>query len=279
MAENSQQEPGRKSLKPLARLRPAAFLTRYKPQIAKALVALAIASGSTLVVPIAVRRIIDHGFTTSNATLVNQYFSVMIAVVLLLALSSAIRFYYVMWLGEKIVADVRDALFKHLLKLSPGFYETQKTGEVVSRLTADTTQIKAAFSSTASIALRNAVMLVGAIVMMIVTSPKLAGLAGLAIPLIVLPLVTYGRRVRLLSAPHRIRLPPPPPSPRSASRPSPPCNPTCRKTSPKENFPPRRILPFRRQPSAPSPAPFSPQQSYSWPWVPSLACCGSAPRK
>ncbi|HUQ38209.1 MAG TPA: ABC transporter transmembrane domain-containing protein [Aestuariivirga sp.] len=197
MAENTQQEPGRKSLKPLARLTP--FLTRYKPQIAKALIALAIASGSTLVVPIAVRRIIDHGFTTSNAVLVNQYFSVMIAVVLLLALSSAIRFYYVMWLGEKIVADVRDALFTHLLKLSPGFYETQKTGEVVSRLTADTTQIKSAFSSTASIALRNGVMLVGAIVMMIVTSPKLAGLAGLAIPLIVLPLVTYGRRVRALS--------------------------------------------------------------------------------
>ncbi len=197
MPENTQQEQGRKSLKPLARLTP--FLTRYKPQIAKALIALAIASGSTLVIPVAVRRIIDHGFTTSNAVLVNQYFSVMIAVVLLLALSSAIRFYYVMWLGEKIVADVRDALFTHLLKLSPGFYETQKTGEVVSRLTADTTQIKSAFSSTASIALRNAVMLVGAIVMMIVTSPKLAGLAGLAIPFIVLPLVTYGRRVRLLS--------------------------------------------------------------------------------
>jgi ATP-binding cassette subfamily B protein len=197
MAEKMQSEPGRKSLKPLARLTP--FLARYKPQIAKALFALAIASGSTLVVPIAVRRIIDHGFTASNAILVNQYFSVMIAVVMLLALSSAIRFYYVMWLGEKIVADVRDALFTHLLKLSPGFYETQKTGEVVSRLTADTTQIKSAFSSTASIALRNAVMLVGAIVMMIVTSPKLAGLAGLAIPLIVLPLVTYGRRVRLLS--------------------------------------------------------------------------------
>jgi len=197
MAENTQQEQGRKSLKPLARLTP--FLTRYKPQIAKALIALALASGSTLVVPVAVRRIIDHGFSTSNATLVNQYFSVMIAVVLLLALSSAIRFYYVMWLGEKIVADVRDALFTHLLKLSPGFYETQKTGEVVSRLTADTTQIKSAFSSTASIALRNCVMLAGAIVMMIVTSPKLAGLAGLAIPLIVLPLVTYGRRVRLLS--------------------------------------------------------------------------------
>jgi ATP-binding cassette subfamily B protein len=164
-----------------------------------ALIALALASGSTLIVPVAVRRIIDHGFTASNANLVNQYFGVMIAVVLLLAVSSAIRFYYVMWLGEKIVADVRDSLFEHLLKLSPAFYETQKTGEVISRLTADTTQIKSAFSSTASIALRNGVMLIGAIAMMIVTSPKLAGLAGLAIPLVVLPLVTYGRRVRLLS--------------------------------------------------------------------------------
>jgi ATP-binding cassette, subfamily B, bacterial len=197
MAENMHQEASRKSLKPLARLTP--FLARYKPQIIKALIALAIASGSTLIVPVAVRRIIDHGFTASNANLVNQYFGVMIAVVLLLAVSSAIRFYYVMWLGEKIVADVRDTLFEHLLKLSPAFYESQKTGEVVSRLTADTTQIKSAFSSTASIALRNGVMLVGAIVMMIVTSPKLAGLAGLAIPLVVLPLVTYGRRVRMLS--------------------------------------------------------------------------------
>jgi len=113
--------------------------------------------------------------------------------------SSATRFYYVMWLGEKIVADVRDTLFEHLLKLSPAFYESQKTGEVVSRLTADTTQIKSAFSSTASIALRNAVMLIGAIAMMVFTSPKLAGLAVLAIPLIVLPLIIYGRRVRELS--------------------------------------------------------------------------------
>jgi ATP-binding cassette, subfamily B, bacterial len=188
---------GTKSLRPLARLTP--FLNRYRRQITIALIALVLASFATLIVPVAVRRIIDHGFSTSDATLVNQYFIGMIAVVLLLAVSSAIRFYYVMWLGERIVADVRDTLFAHLLKLSPGFYESQKTGEVVSRLTADTTQIKSAFSSTASIALRNAVMLIGTVAMMIYTSPKLSGLAGLAIPLIVLPLVTYGRRVRSLS--------------------------------------------------------------------------------
>ncbi len=188
---------GSKSLKPLARLTP--FLNLYRRQIVMALIALIFASVTTLIVPIAVRRIIDHGFSTSDATLVNQYFAVMVLVVLLLAVSSAVRFYYVMWLGERIVADVRNTLFEHLLKLSPSFYEVQKTGEVVSRLTADTTQIKSAFSSTASIALRNAVMLVGAIALMIYTSPKLSGLAGLAIPLIVLPLVTYGRRVRELS--------------------------------------------------------------------------------
>ena len=187
----------RRNLKPLARLTP--FLSRYVRQIIIALVALLVASMATLVVPIAVRRIIDHGFSTSNSMLVNQYFAMMIAVVFLLALSSATRFYYVMWLGEKIVADVRDKLFTHLLTLSPGFYETQKTGEVVSRLTADTTQIKSAFSSTASIALRNVVMLLGAVIMMVYTSPKLSGLAGLAIPLVVLPLVTYGRRVQALS--------------------------------------------------------------------------------
>ena len=188
---------GSRNFKPLARLMP--LLSQYRRQITFALVSLILASLATLIVPIAVRRIIDHGFSTSDATLVNQYFAVMILVVLLLAVSSAVRFYYVTWLGERIVADVRDRLFQHLLKLSPGFYEVQQTGEVVSRLTADTTQIKSAFSTTASIALRNAVMLVGAIALMIYTSPKLSGLAGLAIPLIVLPLITYGRRVRELS--------------------------------------------------------------------------------
>ena len=195
--EEARRRPRGRNLRPLLRLTP--FLRRYKLQMVMALVALLAAAGATLAVPLAVRRIIDNGFTTENAALVDRYFMAMMAVVVVLALGSALRFYFVMWIGERVVADVRDAVFSHLLKLSPGFFEAQRTGEVVSRLTADTTQIKAAFSSTASIALRNAVMLIGTIVMMVATSPKLAGLSLLALPLVVLPLVVYGRRVRNLS--------------------------------------------------------------------------------
>jgi len=191
------RRPKSRNLRPLMRLTP--FLGRYKPRIVMALVALLAAAGATLAIPLAVRRVIDSGFSAANVMLVNQYFFAMLAVVLVLALGSALRFYLVMWLGERVVADVRDAMFAHVLTLSPGFFETQRTGEVVSRLTADTTQIKAAFSSTTSIALRNLVMLTGAVVMMVLTSPKLAGLSLLAIPIVVLPLVVYGRRVRLLS--------------------------------------------------------------------------------
>jgi ATP-binding cassette subfamily B protein len=195
--DEARRRPRGRNLRPLLRLTP--FLRRYKLQMVLALVSLLAAAGATLAVPIAVRRIIDNGFTTENAALVDRYFLAMLAVVVVLALGSALRFYFVMWIGERVVADVRDAVFSHLLKLSPGFFEAQRTGEVVSRLTADTTQIKAAFSSTASIALRNFVMLVGTIAMMVATSPRLAGLSLLALPLVVLPLVVYGRKVRNLS--------------------------------------------------------------------------------
>ena len=195
--DEARRRPRGRNLRPLLRLTP--FLRRYKLQMVMAVLALLAAAGATLAVPVAVRRIIDNGFTTENAALVDRYFMAMMAVVVVLALGSALRFYFVMWIGERVVADVRDAVFSHLLKLSPGFFETQRTGEVVSRLTADTTQIKAAFSSTASIALRNVVMLLGTIVMMVATSPKLAGLSLLALPLVVVPLVIYGRRVRNLS--------------------------------------------------------------------------------
>ena len=195
--DEARRRPKSRNLRPLLRLTP--FLRPYRRQLFFALIALLAAAGATLAVPVAVRRIIDNGFTAENALLVDKYFLAMLAVVVVLAVGSALRFYFVMWIGERVVADIRDAIFSHLLSLSPAFFETQRSGEVLSRLTADTTQIKSAFSSTASIALRNVVMLIGTIFMMVASSPKLAGLSLLALPLIVLPLVTYGRRVRSLS--------------------------------------------------------------------------------
>ncbi len=186
-----------KDLRPLGRLLP--FMAHYKWQAVSALVALLVASAATLLVPVAVRRVLDNGFSGQDPTLVNQYFGVMLGVVAILALASSLRFYFVSWIGERVVADVRDQVFRHLTTLTPAFYEQQRTGEVVSRLTADANQIKSAFSSTASIALRNVVMLLGALTMMIYTSPRMSGLAALAIPLIVIPLIIYGRRVRSLS--------------------------------------------------------------------------------
>jgi ATP-binding cassette subfamily B protein len=175
------------------------FMLEYPARVAAALVALLMAAGATLAVPIAVRRVIDHGFTGEDAGLVDSYFAMMMVVVALLAAGSAVRYFYVMWIGERVVTDLRAAVFRHVLALDAGFYDTQRTGEVLSRLTADTTQIKSVFGASASVALRNLVTLIGAVIMMVVTSPKLSGLVLLAIPMIVLPLVVSGRRVRRLS--------------------------------------------------------------------------------
>src|SRR5262249_37003101 len=155
---------------------------------AAALLALLIASVATLIVPIAVRRMIDFGFTSERIGLINQYFTWMIVVVAVLALASASRYYLVTTLGERVVADIRAAVFAHLTELSAPFFDTAKTGELTSRLTADTTQIKSAVGSSVSVALRNLVLFFGSTTMMVVTSPKLSGFVLGAIPLIVLPL-------------------------------------------------------------------------------------------
>ncbi len=187
----------RASLRPLLALKP--YLLRHKGMAAAALVALLVAALATLAVPLAVRRMIDVGFTGIDPALVDKYFATLMAVGLILAVASAARFYCVTWLGERVVADIRTDVFKHLTGLSPAFYETAHSGEVMSRLTADTTQVKAAASTTISQALRNLVLVIGAVVMMIVTSPRLSLLVLVAIPVIVLPLMAYGRSVRELS--------------------------------------------------------------------------------
>ena len=187
----------RQSLKALKPLLPYAF--KHKAWILGALAALTAASGATLAVPLAVRRMIDFGFSTDSAGIINTYFIAMAAVVGVLAAASATRYFLVMTLGERVVADMRADLFAHLARLDAAFYDTAKTGELVSRLTADTTQLKSAFGASASIALRNFFMFVGAIGLMIWTSPKLSGLVLIAIPIIVLPLVASGRSVRARS--------------------------------------------------------------------------------
>ena len=179
------------ALRPLA---PYAFA--HRGRIALALVALAIASAATLVVPIAVRRMIDFGFSDSNAGLIRAYFLAMIGVVAVLALASGARYYLVMTLGERVVADLRADLFSHLTRLDPSFFDGEKTGDIASRLSADTTQLKATFGSSASLALRNLFLFVGAITMMVFTSPKLSAFVLAAIPIIVLPLYAAGRSVR-----------------------------------------------------------------------------------
>jgi ATP-binding cassette, subfamily B, bacterial len=181
---------------PRALLRLVPYLLRYKPRIAAALLAVTVAAGATLVVPLAIRRVIDFGFSAESAGLINSYFGGLIAIAGVLALASGSRFYFVTTLGERIVADLRTDVFRHLCLLDAAFYDTAKTGELLSRLTADTTQIKAAFGSTAAVALRNFFLFIGAIAMMVYTSPKLSAAVLVAIPVIVLPLVSFGRVVR-----------------------------------------------------------------------------------
>jgi len=184
----------RVDLRPLASLLP--YIRRYRGRAIIALGALVVAALTTLIVPVAVRRMIDFGFAGRGIELIDRYFLVMIGVVAVLALASALRYYLVTTLGERVVADLRGDVFAHVISLSSAFFDEAKTGEVISRLTADTTQIKAAAGTSVSIALRNLVLFIGASAMMVVTSPQLSAYVFAAIPIIVLPLYAFGRAVR-----------------------------------------------------------------------------------
>src|ERR1700719_564027 len=187
-------EARRRSMRPLVGLVP--FVARHKGRAVAALVALTVAAVATLAVPIAVRRMIDNGFDPTRAGLIDEYFGVMILVVAILAGASAMRYFLVPTIGERVVADLRDAVFERITILSASFFDTAKTGELISRLTADTTQIKSAVGASVSVALRNMVLFFGSAAMMVVTSPRLSAFVLGAIPVIVLPLVGFGRAVR-----------------------------------------------------------------------------------
>ena len=202
---NAEDQPAsRRQLQPLLALWP--YIWRHPGMVAMAFVALIASAAVMLTVPVAVRRMIDHGFSGADGVFIDQYFAMLIVIGLLLAIASAARMYAVNWLGERVVADLRAQVFGHLASLGPAFYETTHSGELMSRLTADTTQIKGAAGSALSQALRNLIMLAGALIMMFVTSPTLSGLALLAIPAIVFPLMAYGRAVQRLSRAAQDRL-------------------------------------------------------------------------
>jgi len=208
MARNSQQyvealqrqassRAPSKRLAPLQALKP--FVMPYRGMIAAAGLALIMAAAATLVLPAAVRGVIDHGFSAEDAANIGRYFLALIAVAGVIGMASATRFYLVTWIGERITADVRSRVFSHVLSLSPSFFETTRTGEILSRLTADTTLVQTVVGSSASFALRNLVMALGSLIMMTVTSPKLTGLCLIGVPLVVAPIILFGRRVRKLS--------------------------------------------------------------------------------
>jgi ATP-binding cassette subfamily B protein len=188
------QPAGRKSVRPLVKLLP--YIQRYRNLVIGAGISLVAAAVTTLTLPMAVRRMIDHGFSNSDSGFINTYFSMLMILAIILALASAARYYFVITLGERIVSDLRRDVFDHITRLSPSFFDVNQSGEIVSRLTADTTQIKSAVGATASVALRNIILCLGAIGMMVYTSPKLSSLVIAAIPVIVFPLVGFGRSVR-----------------------------------------------------------------------------------
>ena len=193
-AGEREAERKRRDLKPLARLIP--YLKRYKAKVAGAIFFLSLAALTTLSLPLAVRRVIDKGFDAPSTAFIDTYFAMLVVLAAVLAVASAGRYYFVITLGERVVADLRKDVFSRVTRLSPGFYDRALTGEIVSRLTADTTQIKSVVGATASLALRNAILFIGAVVMMVITSPGLSLIVIAAIPVIIVPLVAFGRSVR-----------------------------------------------------------------------------------
>lgn len=188
---------------PRVLLRLLGLLRPYKIRLALAGLALLMASGSVLLLGNGLRLVIDRGFLASDEQALAQSLGLMLAVVTVLAFASALRYYQVTWIGERLAADLRQRVFDHLLTLEPSFFESasdgRAAGEIASRLTADTSVLQSLFGSSVSLALRNLVMLVGAVVLMLITQPWLSALVLVGIPATLLPIVWYGRRVRRLS--------------------------------------------------------------------------------
>ncbi len=196
-AATTETAPARVNLRPLRALWP--YVRRYPKLIAGWLGFLALSSASTLTLPVAVRYMIDRGFSHAQAGSIDRWFLILLAVALVLAFATAARFYCVSLLGERVIADLRRNLYDRLMRLDMAFFERTRTGELVSRLSADTELLRTVVASSMSIALRSVITVLGAATMLTVTSPRLAGFAAIGIPLVILPIVLFGRRVRGMS--------------------------------------------------------------------------------
>jgi ATP-binding cassette, subfamily B, bacterial len=186
-----------KRLRPLLGLLP--FLRPYTLRWLWTFIALVVASGTTLCIPIAFRHLIDSGFSSGKTSHIDHYFLALFGLSVILAMATALRFYFVSWLGERVTADVRSAVYSHVLRMSPAFFEITRTGEVLSRLTTDTTLIQTVVGTSLSMGLRNVFLLLGGISMLIATSPRLAGFILLVLVLVIAPILLFGRKVRTLS--------------------------------------------------------------------------------
>jgi ATP-binding cassette subfamily B protein len=197
MTEAGGERPVSRELKYLRPL--LGYLRPYTKVVAWAFVALVVASVAVLAIGQAIRRLVDFGFGSGTEAFLDTYFAALLGVVAVLAAATFGRFYLVSWLGERVAADLRRDVYNHVIGLSPAFFEITRAGEVLSRLTADTTLIQAVVGSSASVAMRNLLLFVGGAIMLVVTSPRLTGFVFLVVPAVVLPIVVFGRRVRRLS--------------------------------------------------------------------------------
>jgi ATP-binding cassette subfamily B protein len=189
--------PKGRSLKPLRSLWP--YLRRYKSTLGLALGALLIASAALLVLPLAFRNVIDQGMVVQDRATIDFYFVAFLAAAVAFGIFAALRFYLVTWLGERVVADVRSDVYARVIRMDPTFFEVTRTGEVLSRLTTDTTLVQSIAGVNLSITLRSGIQLIGALVLLVATSPSLAGMILIGIPLVIGPLIIVGRKLRTLS--------------------------------------------------------------------------------
>ena len=191
---NSSERPKGSSLKPLKTLVP--FILAYRGTLIAALLALLVASAALLALPVALRYLIDNGFAAGDVGTINRYFGWFFAAAALFGGFAALRYYLVSWLGERVVADIRTAVYDRVIRMDPTFFETTRTGEVLSRLTADTTLVQSVSGVSLSIALRTTVSLIGGLVMLALTSVQLTIYIMMGVPVVILPMIIIGRRIR-----------------------------------------------------------------------------------